>query len=361
MSRQGNATFPEALRLNTTIMLVDLSPGPGGRRRATFGVEKELMNRIGSGQHLGERDRQEDALAVIRPTDSAPDSDLLLLLADAMGGHAGGEIASTLSIDTFADHFKNISDNMRPRGRLREALDAENIAIGARVAQDPALSGMGCTFIGALVAEGRLVWISVGDSLLYMLRNGRIRRLNADHSLLGELMQMVDRQEMSLADARSRPRRNALRSALTGQDIALVDLNTIALEPGDIILPASDGLDTLDDTQIAEILQAQAKSDAETCADALLKAVERHPRPRQDNTSVIVLRQTDTTSSAGFLAARRAGGMVRLPMPILAGLVGAVLAALAAFVLVRGPAPPPATPTPDATPIPPDDGAAWGI
>lgn len=305
------------------------------------------MDKIGSGQRLGQREQQEDAIAVVRPDAADANSDVLLLLADGMGGHAGGEVASALAIDVFSDHFRNVSQNMRPRGRLSESLDAANASIAERIAQEPQLAGMGCTFIGVLVAQERLVWISVGDSVLYLLRGGRLRRLNADHSLMGELSQMVDRGDLTRAEAENHPQRNALRSAVTGGGLSLVDVNSMELEPGDTVLMATDGIETIDTADIAKILQTTVRDGAQSATDRLLDAVEMADQPRQDNTSVIVLRQTGMTSSAGFFppTRRRAGLRDPRTVGVLAGLAGIVTLGLLAVFLLRDP---------EETVVPPD-------
>lgn len=295
------------------------------------------MDRVASGQRLGRRDAQEDAVTVLPLTPEDPTSELLLMLADGMGGHAGGDVASQLAIAEFGTHFTEVSENMRPRGRLREALDAANEALRQEIAANATLKGMGCTFIGALVSQGRLVWVSVGDSALFLLRNGALTKLNADHSLYGDLLEQVGRGEITQAEADAHPQRNALRSALAGNAIPMVDTNAITLEPGDVIVVASDGLDTLDRDEIAQIVQDRYRTGASAVERALLDAVEARERPRQDNTSVIVLREAGAPTSSGLgLPAwdTRADGSRYFPWIIgAAGAAGVLVLALLAYAL----------------------------
>lgn len=313
------------------------------------------MERVASGQRLGRRDAQEDAVTVLPLTPEDPTSELLLMLADGMGGHAGGDVASQLAIAQFGTHFTEVSENMRPRGRLREALDAANEALRQEIAANAALKGMGCTFIGALVSQGRLVWVSVGDSALFLLRNGALTKLNADHSLYGDLLEQVGRGEITQAEADAHPQRNALRSALAGNAIPMVDTNAITLEPGDVIVVASDGLDTLDRDEIAQIVQDRYRTGAGAVERALLDAVEARDRPRQDNTSVIVLREAGAPTSSGLgLPAwdTRADGSRYFPWIIgAAGAAGVLVLALLVYALFFAsdaaepePADPPAAP-----------------
>ncbi len=244
------------------------------------------MTQVSAGQELGDREAQEDAVTV---APQAEDGSHLLILADGMGGHAGGQVASNLAAQTFRHHFEEVSENLRPSGRLHEALLRANDAIAEEVENNPELAKMGCTLLAVLVAAGRIAWISVGDSPLFLLRNGKIERLTADHSYFGELMEMVGRGEMTEAEARSHPRKNALRSVLNGEPLSLIDNKVTSLESGDVFLLASDGLETLTDQEIASIaLQAQSQG-ADAIRDALLDAVVARKKPKQDNTSLIVV------------------------------------------------------------------------
>lgn len=250
-------------------------------------------------QILGQRDRQEDSFSIIRQNDQDPSSDILMLLADGMGGHSGGEIASALAIETFGRHFVGGAKANRPLERLQESLQAANTAMQAALACDAALRGMGCTMIGAIKNANNLHWVSVGDSVIYLLRRGEINRLNADHSVFGELMERVERGKLTRAEALAHPRRNALRSALMGQAISLVDARSILLEPDDVVVIASDGIDTLSPSEVSALLLQMPRAPRDAAA-ALLEAIERRKSPVQDNTTVIVYWHSDGTPSAFF-------------------------------------------------------------
>ncbi len=246
------------------------------------------MTIISGKQSLGQRDNQEDAFDLVYQNERDPKSDILMLVADGMGGHAGGEVASNLALSAFKKHFVGGSDAPRPRDRLQESLTAANEALRQRIATQPDLKGMGCTLVAALKLGDRLIWVSVGDSSLFLLRDGRLKKLNADHSLYGELLQMVAAGKLSQEEADSHPRRNALRSALMGDRISLTDVNAISLKPGDVVLSCSDGLDTLSQAEIREILQNGKSRDMRGVASDLLNAVEAKGKPKQDNTTVVV-------------------------------------------------------------------------
>ena len=127
---------------------------------------------------------------------------------------------------------------------------------------------MGCTLLAVVLAEEGLYWISVGDSPLWLWRRGRLRRLNQDHAYRSILAAEVSAGEISAADAFRHPARNALVSAVTGDEVELVDLPRQAhpLKPGDQMLLASDGLLTLGENEIAALLTRRvAKNRAGGC------------------------------------------------------------------------------------------------
>ncbi|NJM34951.1 MAG: SpoIIE family protein phosphatase [Rhodomicrobium sp.] len=208
-----------------------------------------------------------------------------------MGGHAGGAIASAVAVEGFKTAFASSrTDNIGQQ--LDQGLRAGNAAIARRRESDPALDGMGCTLIGAHFENSSLRWISVGDSLVLHYRAGEVRRLNANHSLGAELDRMAERKEITAEQARSDPMRHALRSAVTGADLPLIDLpgEPFALKPGDWIVIASDGLDTLDKNAIRNAIEKSGSGGAQAVVNRLISDVEAAGRPHQDNTTVMVVR-----------------------------------------------------------------------
>ena len=157
---------------------------------------------------------------------------------------------------------------------------------------NPVLSGMGSTIVAAVFANDGVEWVSVGDSPLLLFRRGELALLNEDHSLAPELDRMVAAGRMTEEEARSDPRRHMLRSAVTGEDLDLVDVSRrpLTLEAGDYVILASDGLHTLDHMEVQRIVAAYAKDGAEAVASALIRAVESIRDPHQDNTTVMAVR-----------------------------------------------------------------------
>ncbi len=263
------------------------------------------------GAIVGSRATQEDACAfalldgqasrLTGTTIAVPDSssatielagsqELLAVLADGMGGHVGGAKASNLACQKFIDDYSDRTGSVSER--LMEALVQSNSAIDEEVCLDLSLSGMGCTLIGAIFREGGLRWVSVGDSLLYVCRKGVLYHLNEDHSMAPVLEQLVEAGEMSAYEAKCHPSRNALRSAVTGNTIEIIDLNdeVFELENDDTIVIASDGLLSISENKITEIIAASKAGGAEKIVSELLAAVEAAGDPYQDNTTIMTVK-----------------------------------------------------------------------
>ena len=245
---------------------------------------------VAGDQIRGGRDDQEDAFAITLLTGERSAGDrVLLVLADGMGGHAGGEVASDTVVRAFWDGFHQTAPEVAVN--LRAGVDAANAAVEAKQQADATLSDMGSTLVAALVLGRRLYWASVGDSILWLFRAGRLRRLNEDHSMRPLLDNLVELGRMTEEEARYDPRIHQLRSAIAGDALPLVEIAAegYALEAGDVVLLASDGLETLSEAEIATLV-SEHKDDAQTLVRALLDAVSAAAAPGQDNTTVLVYR-----------------------------------------------------------------------
>jgi len=247
---------------------------------------------VATAQMVGARDQQEDSLVVHAPVaDTGPRAgEVLLVLADGMGGHAGGEIASRLVVERFSSACRDSAAGVMET--MRASLDLANEAVAMAVAEAPRLNGMGATLVACMVRQDSLYWISVGDSPLWVCRGGALQRLNADHSMVPLLEAMVSRGELTRDEMLTDPRRNQLRSVVTGYEIALVDLcdQPFRLETGDIVVLASDGIETLPEIELAALLQAAGGMLLDELAGKLLAGVKAAGRPYQDNASVILYR-----------------------------------------------------------------------
>ena len=255
-----------------------------------------LSFELAGAQTDGAREYQEDAFLITHLTGADGKPSALVIVADGMGGHAAGNVASNMAVQAFNKH---VTSNY-PTDTLSEVLTAAvlkaNNSIAETVKETPALEGMGCTMVAALFEKGNIWWASVGDSNLYLMRNRELQKINADHSYGGFLDRMA--AAGTPVDAEPGLARNMLMSAVTGSDISDIDcpLSPLQLQAGDKILVSSDGLDTLSD---GKIIQYTDWSDSpKECADALLNAVEEAGMPKQDNTTVIVINVIDKEGAA---------------------------------------------------------------
>lgn len=195
--------------------------------------------------HVGlMRGGNEDSFAPAN--DDAAEGPVVIAVADGMGGHTAGEIASRLAIE--AATLDDVTDLPDPAERVRRA----NSAVIEAITRDPRLAGMGTTLtLGIFGGDGVLRLGHVGDSRAYVLRNGKLDRLTHDHTFVAEL---VDAGHLTESEARTHPRRNLVTRSI-GMDDVEVDEIDRRLEPGDRVLLCTDGLTSMvPDADIARLL-----------------------------------------------------------------------------------------------------------
>jgi len=204
----------------------------------------------------------------------------LLALADGMGGHAAGEVASSLVISALAPLDDDApGDDLL--AELRHATVAGNAAITRHIADAPDLEGMGTTLTAILFAGSRLGLVHVGDSRAYQLRDGALSQITKDDTFVQSL---IDEGRISEEEAHTHPQRSLLLRAITGQDID-PSLTVREARPGDRYLLCSDGLSgVVSDDTLAETLRAYR--DPRECADRMIDLALRGGGP--DNITCIV-------------------------------------------------------------------------
>lgn len=211
----------------------------------------------------------------------------LYAVADGMGGHAAGEIASELAIRSVSDAMRSAAqagDVEQARRSIEDAVVAANRRICDSIAAHDDRRGMGTTVVLLLAIGDRAVIGHVGDSRAYLLRDGRLRQLTSDHSWVNEQVKLG---VLSQQEAHRHPMRNVVTRALGSRGEVKPELAEERLEPGDAFLLCSDGLNVmLTDDLIRDTLLANRKDPAEACR-ALIGAANE--RGGEDNTTVIVL------------------------------------------------------------------------
>jgi|JI10StandDraft_1071094.scaffolds.fasta_scaffold391773_2 serine/threonine protein phosphatase PrpC len=207
----------------------------------------------------------------------------IALLADGMGGHSAGEVASRTAIDTASAILRQTIRGISPHERLETALQAAHSVIREKARHSIRCRGMGTTFVGVLIESGYLHHAHVGDSRLYLLRYKKVTPLTRDHSLLQEF---VDQGLYSREEALAKVSRNILTRALGLEPHIVIDYDYIKINKGDRFLLCSDGLyDMLSDEEIGLLLNRE--HDVEGIALDMLELA--NARRSTDNVSVIVI------------------------------------------------------------------------
>ena len=220
----------------------------------------------------------------------------LFIVADGMGGHAAGEVASQAVVQGIVA-FVEATQTMSPdqtwpipfdpeqsvnANRLHAGFRMGNRQLAAQIASSSELQGMATTAVAVLIDGGTGTLAHVGDSRAYRLRDGQLDRLTRDHSWVEEQIRIG---ALSEAAARRHPWRNIVTRALSGSDDLEVDIQEVALQPGDRLLLCSDGVFTvLDDDQISEALR---ETDLDQLCDVLIQGANDGGGP--DNVTAVVL------------------------------------------------------------------------
>lgn len=241
----------------------------------------------------GERDTQEDVLHLWFEPGAGSG---YIIIADGMGGHTSGDIASSLAVEAVDDNLtalwaqkealeKNIHSH------LPKLLNHANTRLAHYIRTRPDTAGMGTTLLTAIILGGRLYWASVGDSPLYLLRGKRLEQLNEDHSMARQIDQMVHAGQLTRKAAKDHPNRNALTSVVMGDDIARMDCSEAAFElrKGDVLIAATDGILSLSAAELTQCTVANNQS-AETIVASITKMIDAQASFDQDNLAVCVAR-----------------------------------------------------------------------
>ena len=251
---------------------------------------------------LGQREHQEDALAMDFPIGNPFG---FTVLADGMGGHAAGDVASKIVVtEVFSELMFQSSDvdamaeNIGPV--LKNAALAANDCVRAHVENNPETEGMGSTLLAPVIVNEKLFWISIGDSPLLLYRGGKLTQLNEDHSMAPQIDLMVAAGAITEDAAANHPDRNCLTSVLFGDEIEAIDCpeEPFILEDGDILIAASDGLQFLENAEILFTLKQNLAKPAASIAKSLLDQLIALDDPAQDNVSFSVIKAEAAVADA---------------------------------------------------------------
>jgi PPM family protein phosphatase len=257
---------------------------------------------VASGISQGARDYQEDAITADFPVGAEAG---FVVLADGMGGHAAGDVASKIVLtEVYSElkfHYADVKAfETRAPDILRGVADLANETLRQHARSHPETEGMGATLVVPALVENRLWWISVGDSPLFLYRDGKLKQLNEDHSMAPQIDFMVQAGLLDAEAAVNHPDRNCLVSVLMGSRIAKVDcpVKPYDLKAGDIVICSSDGLQFLTNAQIEKVLAKYRKTRSTEIAERLLEELNRLDDPDQDNISFTVIKVNDASARA---------------------------------------------------------------
>ena len=262
---------------------------------------------------IGARSQQQDAAAA---RSIGRNGGAILILADGLGGHTGGAEASRIVVETFSAAADTgiFDEEAGRRPALRDTLEKANERIADGVEPAHGQRGMASTAVAVVLVDGMVNWISVGDSHLYVWRRGRLAKLNEDHSQAGL---MVRSGQYKADDPEVAAAKSVLVSALTGRKLEIVDhpAQAFAVQKGDVVLLASDGLNTLSETEIEAAVTAVQEQGASQISTTLLDHIRDRRADRQDNTAVVVARIVDLPDRTYEIATQLADDTQRVTAP----------------------------------------------
>ena len=206
----------------------------------------------------------------------------LLVLADGMGGHAAGDVASSMIVGHLAplDGESIRADVAMPR--LEQAIREANENLRSAMREDPDLAGMGSTAIAMLRSGNKLVMAHIGDSRAFLLREGVLSQITKDHSFV---QQLLDDERITPEEAVDHPQRSLVTRVMTGQPEDEPDLSVRELKPGDRYLLCSDGLSDFVRGEVIQEILSEARTAEEAAERCIAVALKAHAR---DNVTVVV-------------------------------------------------------------------------
>lgn len=221
----------------------------------------------------------------------------IFVVCDGMGGQAAGEVASKMGVDTILHYFRTAGrserpaqtrravDGLSPLGRvLLTAMSLANREIYEAGKKNQSKAGMGSTMVAALLRDGMICVGNVGDSRIYLIRNGVIHQLTDDHSLV---MEQVRRGYLTLQQAEASDLRNVILKAMGSEEEIDADIDDLIALPGDVLLLTSDGLTrNLHDDDILRIV-ASSRTLEQACTSLIQTAKDR---TADDNVTCLLLR-----------------------------------------------------------------------
>ena len=272
--------------------------------RSTQRTRRGAVTTFGSRTDVGcVRDHNEDSLVVAPP---------LFAVADGMGGHAAGEVASEIAVNVLAELAPKDLDG----AALEHAVEEANHEIIRAARDGRGREGMGTTLTACMLENERLIIAQVGDSRAYLLHHGKLQQLTRDHSLMAD---MIEAGQLTPEEARHHPQRSVITRALGSDPNTRPDMYEINVETGDRLLVCSDGLSSMiEDEQIEAVMRRVP--DPQRCASQLVN--EAIAAGGHDNVTVIVSNVTGFAEKRRRKLARKTKFSVALVLVLFLAILG---------------------------------------
>jgi len=259
--------------------------------RALSSVEVEgtgMRLQIGNAQHQGQRDYQEDSFGMsdMRP-EALSQKGFLAVLADGMGGLSNGKEISQKAISTILEWFNSPTTRCENAETMKKFVADMNSRLCSAFGNSGRLKS-GTTLVMALVKDGFLHWLCVGDSRLYLKRGGKLYQVNEDHDYLNQLLDDVIDGRLTMAKAFGDRQKDSLAACIGKSDLSMFDYskNGFALQDGDTLLLCSDGVyNALGHDELAQNIAGNPMADAER----IKNLVQAKRVPHQDNNTLIIV------------------------------------------------------------------------
>jgi len=269
-------------------------PAPGGNSAIRVIVKTDIGN---------VRSNNEDAGSFFKINDDhiSREKGCLMIVADGMGGHNAGEVASRMAIDIISNEYYKRNGDRSPERSLLKAFESANKQIFEKAGANANCKGMGTTCTAIAVSGTDIYFAHAGDSRAYLYRNKQISRITEDHTYVQEL---VKKGDITLQEAETHPQRNILTNAMGTKPRLRVDTGKypVAFERHDRLLLCSDGLyDYLADDELAEAMQMPSLGNL---ADHLIAEAKR--RGGKDNITLVLAEISDALPDEGFKQTRDA-------------------------------------------------------
>ena len=207
----------------------------------------------------------------------------LFLVADGMGGHQAGDLASRMCVNEIAAQISKM-EARTPVSAFETAIREANTKVYQKSLENVAFSGMGTTLVGAVVEESTAYIVNIGDSRLYLLHE-TLQQITVDHSLVEE---MVQSGEIQKEDMRTHPNKNIITRALGTDSNVRPDCFEVKVEEGDVILLCSDGLTNMVEDAAIEATLREYRDDMKLAGESLVQ--QANEAGGRDNISVILVR-----------------------------------------------------------------------